>query len=399
MLKRTPLFEAHKRLGANMVDFGGWEMPLQYASIIEEHLATREKAGLFDVSHMGEITVKGKSAKPALDRLVTCNLNAIPPGKIVYTFLTNEKGGVVDDLLIYVVSDVEFLLVVNASNTDKDFDWVLRNIAGSAGGGVGGSTGGGAAGSAGGGVVGSTGGGVGGSTGDGVEVENLSYDYSQLAIQGPLAQAILQKLTDFDLEKIRPFTFDRVKLLRGSEAIVSRTGYTGEDGFEIYCNRTEAEEIWNSLLSVGEGEGIKPVGLGARDTLRFESSLPLYGHELTDEITPIEAGLKRFVKLGKDDYIGKEILEIQARDGTERRLVGVELTERGIPRCGFRIEKDGADIGYITSGVYSPTFKKGLAMALISSHAAQPDTDVSVIIRDKSVGAKVVKLPFYRRKP
>ncbi|MCL2342863.1 MAG: glycine cleavage system aminomethyltransferase GcvT, partial [Firmicutes bacterium] len=339
MLKRTPLYEVHQALGAKMVDFGGWEMPLFYTSILEEHRATREKAGLFDVSHMGEIAVKGAGARAALDKLVTCDLGALSPKKIAYTFLMNENGGVVDDLLVYALGDNEFLLAVNASNTDKDYVWLRGKLAGS----------------------------------PAVALQNRSAGYGQLAVQGPSAQEILQTLTNFDLGQIGFFAFDFVPLC-GDDVLVSRTGYTGEDGFEIYCDSPRTEELWDALLRSG-GSLLRPVGLGARDTLRLESGLPLYGHELGEGITPIEAGLKFFVKLNKD-FLGKEILERQISEGAARKLVGVELIGRGIPRDGCRIERDGADVGYVTSGTYSPSFQRGLAMALLDAGAAEPGAEV-----------------------
>lgn len=360
MLKKTPLNKSHIKLGARMVDFGGWEMPVQYDSIITEHIATRENAGIFDVSHMGEITIKGKNAKEALNKLVTCDLDLLKQKKIAYTFLPNEKGGVVDDLLVYMINDEEFFLVVNASNTDKDYAWLKKNISGD------------------------------------VKVLNHSDDYGQIALQGPNAQNILQKLTDFDLDNIKFFTFDYVKIC-GKDVILSRTGYTGEDGFEIYCGVSDTEKIWDSILEAGEKEGIKPAGLGARDTLRAESALPLYGHELDEDITPIEAGLKFFVKLNKTDFLGKSIMEKQVLNGTERKLTGIEFIERGIPRDGYRVEKDGRDIGYITSGFYSPTFKKGLAIAMISSEFIQINAELDVVIRDKRVKGKITELPFYKK--
>jgi aminomethyltransferase len=362
---RTPLYEIHKNSGAKMVDFGGWEMPLQYTSIIEEHVNTREKAGLFDVSHMGEIIVKGSSAKEILNKFITNDLNILQTKKIAYSFLTNENGGVVDDLLVYKINDNEFLLVVNASNTDKDYKWLIEQTSNLPG---------------------------------NFEIINCSQKYGQIAIQGPNSQAILQKLTPYNLDRLNFFTFEYIWVCGIEEFIVSRTGYTGEDGFEIYCAQSDTEEIWNAILSAGGDEGIKPVGLGARDTLRFESALPLYGHELNEDITPIEAGLKMFINLGKQDFLGKNILEKQINDGVQRRLTGIELIDRGIPRDGYRVEKDGRDVGYITSGTYSPTFKKGLAMAMLSTDIIQPDNEVDVVIRDNKIKAKIVKLPFYKKK-
>jgi aminomethyltransferase len=346
-----------------MVDFGGWEMPIQYTAIIDEHQATRERAGLFDVSHMGEIFVRGSEAKSVLNKLVTNDMYLLQPKKVAYAMFPNERGGVVDDLLVYMVNDTEFLLVVNASNTDKDYKWLKERVAELSG---------------------------------EVEVTNCSQDYAQIAIQGPRAQAIMQKLTAFDLTQLKFFTFDYLTV-NGEDVLVSRTGYTGEDGFEIYCQPAQAECIWNGLLEIGEGEGLQPIGLGARDSLRFESALPLYGHELGADITPIESGLKFFIKLNKDDYLGKSFIAKHVEEGTSRILAGLEIIERGIPRDGYHIEKDGRDVGYITSGAYSPTFKKGLAMALLSTEVVQLDNEVDVVIRDKRVKAKIVKLPFYKK--
>jgi len=364
MSMKPPLYEIHKSSGAKMVDFGGWEMPLQYTSIIDEHVNTREKAGLFDVSHMGEITVKGNSAEEILNKLITIDLNLLQTKKIAYTFLTNEKGGVVDDLLVYKINDNEFFLIVNASNTEKDYNWLIEKTS---------------------------------NISDDIEIINCSDEYGQIAIQGPYAQSILQKLTPYNLERLSFFTFEYIWVW-DKEFIVSRTGYTGEDGFEIYCRSSDTAEIWNNILSAGVDAGIKPIGLGARDTLRFESALPLYGHELSENITPIEAGLKMFVNINKDDFLGKNILEKQISNGVQRKLTGIELIDRGIPRDGYRVEKDGEDVGYITSGTYSPTFKKGLAMAMLSTDIIQPDNEVDVVIRDNKIKAKIVNLPFYKKK-
>lgn len=363
-LKRTALFEAHKSLGAKLVDFGGWEMPIQYGSIIDEHNATREHAGLFDVSHMGEIGVSGKGCGEALNRLVTNDVAAMISKKVIYSLIPNEHGGVVDDLLIYMLGEDDFLLVVNASNTDKDFAWFTEKFH---------------------------------EIDPDIKVVNLSSRYGQIAVQGPLAQEILQSICDFDLNGIKFFYFERLSLL-GAETIVSRTGYTGEDGFEIYCETADSEKLWNALLAAGKDKGLLPVGLGARDTLRFEAGLPLYGHELGDDISPIESSLKFFVKLDKPDFIGRDTILRHAENGTETRLAGIELIERGIPRPGCRVEKDGVDIGYCASGTHSPTFRKGLATAFIKTEFAAPGTEIDVIIRDKAVKAKVVKLPFYKKK-
>lgn len=364
-LRRTPLFTAHEALGAKLIDFGGWEMPVQYTSIIEEHTATRERAGLFDVSHMGEIVVQGKDAAACLNRLVTNDVNPMTGGQVIYSVIPNEKGGIVDDLLIYKENDESFFLVVNAGNQEKDFIWLKEKID----------------------KV----------PEDSVRLEFQSEQYGQVAIQGPLAEEILQGLTEYDLSDISFFHFADITVA-GKKARVSRTGYTGEDGFEVYIRTEDTETIWNKIMKAGTPKGLLPVGLGARDTLRFEAGLPLYGHEIADDISPIEAGLKFFVKLDKGDFTGKQTIEDHAVNGTTRKLVGIELIDRGVPREGYAIEKDGAGIGYIATGTHSPTFKKGLASAFIKTEFAVIDTEVEVIIREKPVKAKVVKMPFYRKK-
>ena len=362
---QTPLYKAHLDLGAKLIDFGGFSMPVYYTSIIEEHNATREKAGLFDVSHMGELRVKGPGAKEYLNRIVTNDTNLLVPGKIIYSPLPNDKGGLVDDLLLYGISDEEILIVVNASNTEKDYRWIKDKLAEM--------------------------------TND-VVITDESADWGQIALQGPEAQSILQLLTSFDLSQLRYYTYDHCKIC-GISSLVSRTGYTGEDGFEIYCPAKDTETIWKTLLDKGRSFGLIPAGLGARDTLRFEAALPLYGHELSDDISPIEAGLGMFVKPDKGaTFPSCAIFAEQKAKGTARKRVGIELTERGIPREGCRVLQDGIDTGYVTSGTHSPTFKKGLAMALVDAQLSTTGEVVDVLIRDKSVKGKIVELPFYSRK-
>ena len=363
-MKKTALNGCHIALGAKLIDFGGWEMPVQYTGIVDEHIATREHAGLFDVSHMGEIWFKGKNAKNVLNMLITNDINQMQPKKVMYTPIPNEKGGVVDDMLIYMFGDEEFLLVVNASNIDKDFAWFKEKAF---------------------------------EISQEICVSNVSDEYSQIAIQGPNAQAILQEITDSDLSLIKFFCFENINLM-GKTALVSRTGYTGEDGFEIYCTNEIVAGLWNELLQVGKAKGLVPVGLGARDTLRFEAALPLYGHEIYDDISPVEAALKYFVKPDKGDFIGKDIIAKQYTEGTMRKLYGIEMVERGIPRSDYRVEKEGKDVGYVTSGTHSPTFKNGLAMALLAVENIKIDDEVDVVIRDKRVKGKIVKLPFYKKK-
>jgi aminomethyltransferase len=361
-MKRTPLYEKHARLGGRMIDFGGWELPVQYTGIMEEHEAVRRKAGLFDVSHMGEITVAGPDAQSFLQHLVTNDISKAADGQAVYSPMCSPDGGVVDDLLVYRLGAQDFLLVVNAANTDKDYAWIREHLSGD------------------------------------VKAENVSDRWAQLALQGPNAQAILQKLTDYPLGDIRFYRFARDVRVAGSGALISRSGYTGEDGFELYVSPADAPVLWDALLEAGKDDGLVPCGLGARDTLRFEAALPLYGQEISAEITPLEAGLSRFVKLDKADFIGKAALEKQAQEGIKRSLAGIEMVGRGIARSHCGIEKDGRHIGFVTTGSFSPTLKKNIALALVGSEYAADGTMLDVIIRDKRTEARVVPLPFYTKK-
>ncbi len=361
-MKKTPLYDIHMKLGGKMIDFGGWALPVQYSSIIEEHKAVRERAGLFDVSHMGEIIVEGPSAFEFLQRMVTNDISGISQGRAIYTPMCYPDGGTVDDFIIYQLEEDKYLLVVNASNTDKDYEWLMEHRV------------------------------------DGVEIHNVSCDYAQLAIQGPAAQSILQKLTDTPLGEIRFFRFAKDVEIAGVKSLVSRTGYTGEDGFEIYFSADKAVELWEKIMEAGEGEGMLPAGLGARDTLRFEAGLVLYGNELSQEITPLEAGLGRFVKLGKEYFIGKDALVKQSEEGLERTLVGFEMIDRGIPRSQYKIYHEDKEIGLVTSGSFAPTLQKNLGLALIDSAYSEIGTEISVIVRKRSLKAKLVELPFYSRK-
>lgn len=361
-LKRTPLYAEHVKLGGKIVEFGGFEMPVQYKGIIEEHNTVRQQAGLFDVSHMGEILVKGPEAKTFIQKIITNNMDKAEPGKILYSPICYENGGTIDDLLVYCFNEEHYWLVVNASNTEKDWQWINEQKGH-----------------------------------ENVELVNISGETAQLALQGPKAQKILQLLTSLDLQGIKFFRFQEGDVA-GSHCLISRTGYTGEDGFEIYLKANEVVHLWQELLSKGESLGIAPIGLGARDTLRFEAGLPLYGHELGPEITPLEAGLGIFVDLKSDnDYIGKKALLRQKEDQLKRKRVGIEMVDRGIPREGYEIHKDGENIGYITSGSFSPTLGKNLGMALIKTEEAQIGNTLSVMIRNKPCQAKIVKLPFYTK--
>jgi len=361
-MKKTPLYEKHIQLKGKMIDFGGWSLPVEYTGIIPEHEAVRTKAGIFDVSHMGEITVKGEDSEKYLQMLLTNDISLLNNNQIAYTAMCYPHGGVVDDLLVYKYSNTDYLLVVNASNTEKDYQWMKENIFGN------------------------------------TEILNVSENYAQLALQGPLAETILQKLTSKNLNEIEFYYFsDNVKV-GNIEALVSRTGYTGEDGFELYFAYDKAEEMWDLILEAGKDEGLIPAGLGARDTLRFEASLPLYGHELNENITPLEAGLGFFVKLNKENFIGKEALARQKSEGLKRRIVGFEMIDRGIPRNNYEVYKEGEKIGYVTTGSFSPTLKKNIGLALIDSAYSKEGTEIEILIRNKNSKAKVIKKPFYSKK-
>lgn len=361
-LKRTPLFDVYKEYGGKTIDFGGWELPVQFSSIKEEHEAVRTKAGLFDVSHMGEVEVKGTDSLKYLQKMMTNDISKIKNGAAQYTAMCYENGGTVDDLLVYKIEDNHYLLVVNASNIEKDYNWLETHLEGD------------------------------------VTIENLSEKTAQIALQGPIAEKVLQKLTETDLSQIGFFKFQQEVTLGGKRALVSRTGYTGEDGFEVYCNAADVVELWKAILETGKEEGVIPCGLGARDTLRFEANLALYGQELSPEISPLEAGIGFAVKLNKEaDFIGKEALVKQKEAGLSRKVAGIEMIDRGIPRHGYPVYKGENLIGEVTTGTQSPTLKKNIGLALISSEFTALDSEVEVEIRGKRLKAKVVPTPFYKR--
>ncbi|OWZ83023.1 glycine cleavage system aminomethyltransferase GcvT [Natranaerobius trueperi] len=359
--QKTPLYNIHKERGGKVIDFGGWYLPVQFSSIIEEVNDTRTNAGLFDVSHMGEIIVEGPNSENFLQKMLTNDVTKLKDGKIQYTLMCYENGGVVDDFVVYRLQENKYLLVVNATNTKKDYDWLKKHQI------------------------------------EGVEVKDYSDEYGQIAIQGPKAEQILQRLTDYPLENIKFFNFANVKL-DDFEVLLSRTGYTGEDGFEIYSDASDTKAIWERLEQVGETDGLKPIGLGARDVLRFEVCLPLYGNELSPEITPLEAGLGFFVKLKKDkDFIGKNVLQKQKEQGLPKTLVGFEMLDKGIPRTGYTIEKDGEEIGFVSSGSHSPTLDKVIGLGFINPEYNEIGTELEVKIRNRTARAKIVKTPFYGR--
>lgn len=362
-LKRTPLRDVHTALGARLVNFAGWEMPVQYSGVIEEHLNVRRACGLFDVSHMGEIEISGMGAHAFLQRLITNDIDRVDDGQCQYTLLCYPDGGVVDDCIVYRYNRDRFLICVNASNTDKVLEWIESQAPGQ-----------------------------GGPPGNNLFVENLSANYAQLALQGPASIDVLRPLLDIDPDTIKHFHFVMGEIKGGVEALVSRTGYTGEDGFEIYLEPDHAVDVWQALMDSGRGHGIKPAGLGARDTLRLEKGYPLYGHELSEKITPIEAGLKKYVRFNKD-FIGKEALEKQAASGVAKTLVGFEMVDPGIPRAGYELSADGNKAGWVTSGTLSPSLNVGIGMGYIDASLKVDEIDVN--IRNRLARARIVNLPFY----
>ena len=365
-LKKTPLNEAHRALGGKMVDFGGWDMPVQYpAGVIEEHLRTRTASGLFDVSHMGEIWVEGHDAIEFVNRLTTNDVTKLVDGQSHYSALTNEIGGVVDDLLVYLFNEDKLLLVVNAGTTDKDWDWITSH-----------------------------------KIDENVTLTNASADYCQIAVQGPDAFGILQRLTKTDLGSIKYYHF-AIGYVDGVESIISRTGYTGEDCFEVYANEKYARQLWDKLLEIGnfgDGGGILPCGLAARNTLRLESGMSLYGHELDDDITPLEANLGWITKLQKGDFIGRDALVKFKEDGIKRKIVGFEMNEPGIARDGFDIYINDEKAGTVTSGSPAPFLKKNIGLAFVPVEFANVGQELRIDVRGKRLLAEVVQLPFYSRK-
>jgi aminomethyltransferase len=364
-LKRTPLNSAHRRLGGRMVEFGGWDMPVQYAAgTMTEHLRTRTHAGLFDVSHMGEIDVRGPEAISLVNRLTSNDASKLVNGQAQYSALTTPEGTVIDDLLVYRFAEDHLLLVVNAGTTDKDWDWIKSHHGD-----------------------------------ENVELQNVSADYCQIAVQGPDALSILQKLTAVPLLGIKYYHF-REAPVDGVASIVSRTGYTGEDGFEVYAAPDKAEQLWNKILDAGnfgDEKGILPCGLAARNTLRLEAGMCLYGHEIDETTTLLEANLGWITKLNKGDFIGRERLQKQKEEGLKRKLVGFEVTDRGIARDGQEVLIGGKRVGPVTSGSPAPFLKKHIGMAYVPVEFANQGQAIEIDVRGRLVGAQIVALPFYKR--
>jgi len=362
-MKKTPLNSLHRQLKARMVDFGGWEMPVQYSGVIAEHQAVRTSAGLFDVSHMGEIEVSGSSAQDFLQHVTTNDLNKLANGQVQYSALCYEHGGVVDDLTLYRFNAAHFMLCVNAANTAKDYAW-LQSLASA------------------------------GNYPD-LTLTDCSANYGLLALQGPQAQTILASLTSVKLDELTYYHFSKAPVA-GIDLLISRTGYTGEDGFELYCPTDSTGSLWQALLAAGTPLGLFPCGLGARDTLRLEKGYALYGHELSADILPLEARLGWITKLDKGDFVGRAAL-LKARDlGIPRQLIGLKLTVPGVPRQGYPVLCDGRAVGFVTSGTSSPTLKQGIALALVDSQAAFKGQRWQIEIRDSAKDAQKVSLPFVK---
>lgn len=364
MLKKTPLNALHRQLGARMVSFGGWDMPVQYTGVIEEHLAVRNTAGLFDVSHMGEILVEGPGALALVQHLTTNDASKLVDGQVQYSALCRPDGGTVDDVTVYRFGPERYMFCVNAANTEKDFAWMEQVKAG-------------------------------GKLVD-VELRNASHDFAQIALQGPASRTILERLCDCDLEPLGYYRF-----LEGSLAtiptVISRTGYTGELGYELYVPAERGAEMWLALMTSGKQDGLVPVGLGARDTLRLEMGYALYGHELSDTISPLEANLGWITKLDKGNFVGRDALLAQKEAGVPRRLVGFTMDAPGIPRAEYPVYANDREVGVVTSGTQSPSLRQGVGLALIESGAAVVGGQLEIGIRNRRVPATIVKPPFVKK--
>ncbi|HSB20328.1 MAG TPA: glycine cleavage system aminomethyltransferase GcvT [Anaeromyxobacteraceae bacterium] len=360
MALRTPLYDVHVRSGARIVEFAGWDMPVQYAGILDEHEAVRTRAGLFDVSHMGEVVFRGPRALESLQRLFTNDLSKCADGQAMYGCLCRDTGGIVDDVVVYRRGAADLLVCVNAANRAKDFEW-LRDHAG------------------------------------GADVRNESDEWAQLALQGPAAPGVLQKLTSVRLSSVGTYRFTTGDV-SGVPCLIARTGYTGEDGFELFCPPDRAAALWDALLEAGKAEGAAPAGLGARDSLRLEMAYRLYGSDMDDGTTPLEAGLGWVVKLDKGDFVGREALVRQKEAGLQRKLVGFTLTDPGIARHGYRALRDGQPVGTVTSGTKSPSLGIPIGLAYLPAALGAEGSTFAVEIRGRAAAARVVKTPFYSRK-
>ncbi len=359
-MKNTALTHVHEALGAKMVPFAGYNMPVQYEGVNAEHETVRNGVGVFDVSHMGEFFLKGENALALIQKITTNDASKLVPGKAQYTCMPNADGGIVDDLIIYMIAENEYMLVVNASNIEKDWNWISQH------------------------------------NDLNVEMENRSEDWSLLAIQGPKAAEAMQSLTSVDLSAIKFYTFEITDFASIPNVVVSATGYTGSGGFEVYVKNKDVEQLWKNVFEAGIDWGIKPIGLAARDTLRLEMGYCLYGNDINDTTSPIEAGLSWITKFTKD-FVNAEALKQQKEEGVSRKLVAFEITEKGIPRKDYEIiDIEGNVIGNVTSGTMSPSLSKGIGLGYVTIENSKVDTEIKIQIRKKQVAAKVVKLPFYK---
>jgi len=362
MTKKTELYDDHVKLGAKIVDFEGWLMPMQYEGISKEHINVRTNAGIFDVSHMGTFEVSGKKAAEFLDYITPSRCVKLENMQAIYSFLLTEKAAFVDDIIVYKISDEKFYIVVNSANKKKDFEWIKSHIK------------------------------------DNIELADLSDHFTLIAIQGPKAESILRKITDTDITDIAPFHMRYINVKSIRNVLIARTGYTGEDGFEIFVTKENASQIWNMLIEAGTPEGLKPVGLGARDTLRLEMKYALYGHEIDDTTNPLEAGLRWVVKFKKStDFIGKDALTKIKDAGITRKLIGFKMLDKAIPRHGYKIVLDGKEIGIVTSGTLSPSLQIPIGIGYVSKDFSETGSKFSIDIRGKERLAEVIETPFYRR--
>ncbi|MGB3617358.1 MAG: glycine cleavage system aminomethyltransferase GcvT [Catalinimonas sp.] len=358
-LRRVPLHDTHVALGAKMVPFAGWEMPLRYSTDTKEHMAVRERVGVFDVSHMGEFYVSGPGAFELVQRVTSNDVGTLHDGKVQYATLTNDRGGVVDDLLVYRLAEERYLLVVNAANIEKDWNWIARQNTG------------------------------------GAAMHNVSEQMALLAVQGPKAAAVLQSLTEVDLAAMKYYTFQMAPLAGVPGVVISATGYTGAGGFELYVPAPQAKRVWDAVFEAGAAHGIEPVGLGARDTLRLEMGYCLYGNDLTDDTSPLEAGLGWITKL-KQPFVGSALLAQQKAEGVQRKLVGFRMVDRGIPRRGYELQLDGERVGEVTSGAQSPCLGVGIGLGYVPTAVSAAGTELHVVVRGRKLRATIVPLPFYR---
>jgi len=362
MSQQVPLHHIHQQLGAKIVPFAGFDMPVRYSSDLDEHNTVRNGVGIFDVSHMGEFVVKGDDALALIQRVSANDASALYDGKVQYSYLPNGRGGIVDDLLVYRISEIEYMLVVNASNIDKDWQWISQHVR----------------------------------EDDNLTLVNVSADMCLFAVQGPLAAEALQPLTSADLT-MGYYTFEKTDFAGMANVIVSATGYTGAGGFEIYVSNHQAEAVWNAIMEAGKPYGIKPIGLGARDTLRLEMGYNLYGNDITDETSPIEAGLSWVTKF-THDFVDADVLKAQKEQGVPRKLAGFAMIDRGIPRGRYELaDANGNTIGEVTSGTQSPTLSKGIGLGYVPTALSKPGSEIFVKVRDKLLKAEVVKLPFVKK--